>query len=66
MEIDWYQKDFSKTETSDQAGVNFTNILRAAFLHLKFGFMLFLVEIGGKAAPKMMLKLSPGCIIQRK
>jgi hypothetical protein len=51
-------------------GVNFTNILQAAFLYkvfcaafmcLQFGFVIFWQkDIGTKAAHKMLVKLSPG------
>jgi hypothetical protein len=52
------------------AEVNFTNILRAAFLYksflrgficLQFGFVIFWrKDFGAKAAHKMLVKLTPG------
>jgi len=52
-------------------GVNFTNILRAAFSYesfcdafmcLQFGFVIFWrKDFGPKAAHKMLVKLTPGC-----
>jgi hypothetical protein len=51
-------------------GVNFTNILRAAFsyesfcasfMYLQFGFViLWRKDFGTKAAHKMLVKLTPG------
>ncbi len=42
-------------------GVNFTNILRAAFLYWDLGFVLFWRNnIGAKAARNMLEKLNPG------
>jgi hypothetical protein len=53
-----------------QPGVNFTNILQAAFLSkvfctaficLQFGFVIFWQkDFGAKAAHKMLVKLTPG------
>jgi hypothetical protein len=64
---------FSLMEVAKQIwkpGVNFTNILRAAFsyksfLHsfmcLQFGFVIFWQKyLGAKAAHKMLVKLTPG------
>ena len=43
----------------NDAGVNFTNILRAAFLYLGLRFVYFWQkEIGAKAAHKMFIKLT--------
>jgi len=52
--------------------VNFTNILRAAFLHerfcaalmcLQFMFVIFWrKDFGAKAAHKMLVKLTPGVV----
>jgi hypothetical protein len=58
-----------------QLGVNFTNILRAAFLHESFfcaafmcllcGFIIFWQkDFGVKAAHKMLVKLTPGVSIR--
>ncbi len=39
---------------------NFTNILRAGFLYLHFGFILFRRKnVGAKAALKNLVKLTP-------
>jgi nucleoside recognition membrane protein YjiH len=56
------------------AGVNFTNILRAAFrvkafcaafMCLQFGFVMFWQkDLGTKAAHKMLVKLTPGNALQ--
>jgi len=56
--------------SQSQPGVNFIKILRengmevlcAAFLKLKFGFVIFWQKnISAKAACKMLMKLTTGC-----
>jgi hypothetical protein len=62
-------KPVSNLENKD-LGVNFTNILHAAFLHVSFGstflclrfrFVLYWCKtVGAKAASRTLMKLSPG------
>jgi hypothetical protein len=63
-QLGFKESDRDKIEAPSAAGVNFTNILCTAFL-FRFILSFWSKKIGVKAAPKMLVKLTPGHVQQR-